>query len=224
MPTPDDGPFAEQRRIFDLLSQETRHLIIQFVLGHPDHLPSLAELDHAMPKSKAAIKDQLDRLTDEGLLAEYHYEPSESKRDLPATFYGPTERGVEILYDYKYLRGVPVIRSLYDHMKKPENIQRHEDAPRPDLPENVREALEIDGNSESAEQELGPREQLLQNSDEINWRQVAEWLRCPNCSNTAINVRRDRRDGEIFFYCGDCHEKRLVLSGDPITDWHDWEE
>jgi len=144
MPTPD-GPYAEQRRIFDLLSQETRHLIIQFILGHPHHSMSLGELAYMIPKSKAAISDQLDRLIDEDILAAYHHEPSEDKRDLPATFYGPSERGVEILSDYKYLRGVPVIRALYRNTKKPENIQRHEAAPRPDLPEKVRKALEIDG-------------------------------------------------------------------------------
>lgn len=145
MSFPDDGPFAEQRRLFDLLSQETRHLIIQFILGHPHHLMSLAELSHMIPKSKAAIRDQLDTLIEADILAEYHYEPSASKRDLPATFYGPTERGIEILYEYKYLRGVPIARALYKNTKKSEQIERHEDAPRPDLPEAVQEALDIDG-------------------------------------------------------------------------------
>jgi len=155
MSAPDGGLFAEQRRIFELLSQETRHLIIQFVLGHPCHLMSLAELDHAIPKSKAAISDQLDRLTDEGILAEYHYDPNEGKRDLPATFYGPTERGVEILYEYKYLRGVPVARALYDNTRKPENIQRHEDAPRPDLPRKVQKAFETHSNDNGEKPETG---------------------------------------------------------------------
>lgn len=31
----DAGPFAEQQRLFKLLSQDTRHLIIQELLGHP---------------------------------------------------------------------------------------------------------------------------------------------------------------------------------------------
>lgn len=148
MTTPDDDLLAEQHRIFDLLSQETRHRILQFILGHPHHLMSIAELDHAISKSKAAIKDQLGRLEEEGIIKTYHYEPSESKRDLPATFYGPTERGVTILYQSKYLHGLPIARSLYDHTKKPKHIQRHEDAPRPDLPEKVREALTTDDSKE----------------------------------------------------------------------------
>jgi hypothetical protein len=140
----DAGPFAEQRRIFDLLSQETRHHIIQNILGHPAHLMSLAELDFMLPKSKAAIKAQLDNLIEADILALYPYEPSEGTRDLPSQFYGFTEHGVQILYDYKYLRGLPVARALYEKTRKARKIERHEAAPRPDLPSAVAEALEFD--------------------------------------------------------------------------------
>lgn len=140
----DAGPYAEQQRLFKLLSQDTRHLIIQEVLGHPAHLMSLAELEYMTGKSQAAIKDQLETLIDAGLLARHTYEPSKAKRDLPAQFYGFTERGVEILHDYKYLRGIPVARTLYENTRKTEKIQRHESAPRPDLPDAVADALEFD--------------------------------------------------------------------------------
>ena len=142
--TADSGPFAEQQRLFKLLSQDTRHLIIQELLGHPDHLMSLAELEYMTGKSQAAIKDQLETLTEAGILACYTYEPSEEKRDLPSKFYGFTERGVEILHDYKYLRGLPVARALYENTRKTEKIERHEAAPRPVLPEAVSDALEFD--------------------------------------------------------------------------------
>mgnify|MGYP006306122617 CR=1 FL=1 len=39
----DAGPFAEQQRLFKLLSQDTRHLIIQELLGHSAHLMSIAQ-------------------------------------------------------------------------------------------------------------------------------------------------------------------------------------
>ncbi|MFC4448537.1 hypothetical protein [Halorussus aquaticus] len=138
------GPFEEQRRIFDLLSQETRHLIVQYVLGHPEHLPSLDELDYMIPKSKAAIGDQLDNLVEAGVLDVYRYEPSVNKRDLPSKFYGFTERGVEILHEYNYLRGVPVAQALYKNTRKSEKIKRHENAPRPELPKAVREPFSND--------------------------------------------------------------------------------
>jgi DNA-binding HxlR family transcriptional regulator len=140
----DAGPFAEQQRLFKLLSQDTRHLIIQELLGHPAHLMSLAELEYMTGKSQAAIKDQLETLIDAGLLARYTYEPSEGKRDLPSQFYGFTERGVEVLHDYKYLRGLPVARALYENTRKTEKIERHESAPRPEIPDAVAQALEFD--------------------------------------------------------------------------------
>ncbi len=142
--TAGSGPFAEQQRLFKLLSQDTRHLIIQELLGHPTHLMSLAELEYMTGKSQAAIKDQLEALIEAEILACYTYEPSEGKRDLPAKFYGFTERGVEILHDYKYLRGLPVARALYENTRKTEKIERHEAAPRPALPDVVADALEFD--------------------------------------------------------------------------------
>ena len=140
----DVGPFAEQQRLFELLSQDTRHLIIQELLGHPDHLMSLAEFEYMTGKSQAAITDQLETLIDAGILAQYTYEPSETKRDLPSKFYGFTEYGIGILYDYKYLRGLPVTRALYENTRKTEKIKRHEAAPRPELPDAVTAALEFD--------------------------------------------------------------------------------
>ncbi|MEZ3116059.1 hypothetical protein RYH80_09050 [Halobaculum sp. MBLA0147] len=143
-PVQSDGPFEEQRRVYDLLSQETRHLILQTVLGHPTNLPSLGELDHLIPKSTGAIDDQLDRLAEADVLACYTYEPNADSRDLPSQFYGPTGRGVEILAEYNYLRGLPVARAVYRNTRKPDRIERHESAPRPELPETVRRALRGD--------------------------------------------------------------------------------
>jgi DNA-binding HxlR family transcriptional regulator len=140
----DAGPFAEQQRLFKLLSQETRHLIIQELLGHPDHLMSLAELAYMTGKTQAAVTEQLETLIEADILARYTYESSKDTRDLPAQFYGFTERGVEILHDYKYLRGLPVARALYEQTRKTEKIKRHESAPRPDLPAAVAEALAFD--------------------------------------------------------------------------------
>lgn len=138
------GPFEEQRQIYDILSQETRHLILQFILGHPTHLPSLDELAYMMPKNKAAIRDQLEVLCENEIIDCYRYPPNEDARDLPWQFYGLTEHGVEILYEYNYLRGIPIARALYDNTRLSEKAQRHRDAPRPELPSRVTNALTID--------------------------------------------------------------------------------
>ena len=144
MDTGDADPFAEQQRLFELLSQDTRQLIVQELLGHPAHLMSLAELEYMTGKNRATIKDHLDTLHEADIIARYTSEPNKETLGLPAQFYGFTERGVEILHDYKYLRGVPVARALYENTRKTEKIQRHEAAPRPDLPPAVAKALEFD--------------------------------------------------------------------------------
>lgn len=143
------GPFEEQREIYELLSQETRHLILQYVLAHPEHLPSLDELAYLIPKNKAAIGDQLQRLQEEGILDLYEHPPNEDSRDLPSQFYGLTEYGVEVLHEYNYLRGLPVARALYDNTRLSEKAERHRDAPRPELPGAVEQALQISNDGES---------------------------------------------------------------------------
>lgn len=137
-------PFVEQQRMRELLSQETRHLILQLILGHPAHLASLAELDYMIQKNEAAILDQLETLQEARILDVYVHEPNVSTRNLPSKFWGPTKRGVEILYEHNFLRGVPVARAVYEETEKSERVRRHEDAPRPTLPKAVREALEFD--------------------------------------------------------------------------------
>ncbi|WP_049903804.1 helix-turn-helix domain-containing protein [Halococcus agarilyticus] len=146
------SPFEAQREIHELLSQETRHHILQAILGHPTHLLSLTELGYYIQKSESAILDQLDVLNNQDLIAVYIAEENKSKRDQPSKFYGLTERGIEVLDEFKYLRGVPVLRAVHDNTVKPERIQRHEDAPRPELPDVVANALEFDEEAVDADE------------------------------------------------------------------------
>lgn len=142
--------FETERKLHQLLSQETRHYIVQFILAHPDHLMSLDELDHAIPdRAKASISTQVDRLIAEEIVAEYTHSPSERKRDFPSQFYGFTVHGVEVLEQFGYLDALPVLRALYDNMEKSARVQRHEDAPRPELPDAVIEALVFDEDVET---------------------------------------------------------------------------
>lgn len=139
--TVEDGSSDEQRKIHDLLTQETRHLILQFVLGHPKHLPSFDELAYMISKDKSEIRDQLDFLIEHGILMCYQHPPNEDERDLPSRFYGLTEHGVKISHEYNYLRGQPIALTLYDNTRLSETAQRHLDAPRPTLPEPVTDAM-----------------------------------------------------------------------------------
>lgn len=160
-------PFEEQRQVHELLSQETRHHIIQTILGHPAFLPSITEFDYYISKSKPTIHEQLERLQDEDIIRVYELERDKRKRDLPYRFYGLTEYGVELLYEYKYLRGVPIMRAITDATEKPEKVERHQNAPRPELPESVANALHYDEPETEAIdfediEELDPRELVVE--------------------------------------------------------------
>jgi hypothetical protein len=145
----EENPLERQRELMELLSQETRHSIIQALLGHPEVLASADEINHFIPsKSKKTVDEQLEVLVDAEILGIYEYPPNKEKRGLPWKFYGFTEHGVEILGDFNYLKGVPMARAVHRKTRKPEKIDRHETAPRPALPEPVRVAFRRDENSD----------------------------------------------------------------------------
>jgi len=135
------SPFESERKIHELFAQETRHRILQTVLGHPAHLPSLAELSYYSQKSESAVLDQLEELIENDLLATYTLADGRGSRDLPGTFYGPTERGVLLFGKFGYLRGIAMLRAVHERTAKTERIRRHESAPRPYLPTAVAHAL-----------------------------------------------------------------------------------
>ncbi|MFP8954931.1 ArsR family transcriptional regulator [Natrialbaceae archaeon A-arb3/5] len=143
-PDHEENPLERQRELMELLSQETRHSIIQTLLGHPELLASADELNHFIPsKSKKTVQEQLDVLVDAEILEIYEHAPNKEKRGLPWKFYGFTEYGVDILGDFNYLKGVPMARAVHQKTRKPEKIERHEAAPRPPLPEPVRAAFRL---------------------------------------------------------------------------------
>lgn len=145
------NPLDRQQELIDLLSQETRHQIIQIIMGHPAHLPSADELNYIITdKTKKGITDQLDRLREAGIIGEYTFESNRFTRGLPWKFYGPTEYGVEVLCQFNFLRGVPMAQAVLKSTRVTEKIQRHRDAPRPSLPPAVREALGPEEESKDA--------------------------------------------------------------------------
>lgn len=140
----ETAPYDAQRTVQRYLSQETRHTILQVILGHPTHLVSVTEFDYYVPKSRSTISEQLADLADHEIVARYHHEPNADVRDIPADFWGLTELGVSLLDEYRYLRGLPVMRAAHDATHKTDTVERHEDAPRPRLPDAVSEAIEYD--------------------------------------------------------------------------------
>lgn len=130
-------PFEKQRRVHQFLTQETRYHIIQTILGHPDHLVTLDEFEYLVPKNRSTIREHLDRLVDKYLVTKYVYTGDDGEASDPTEFWGLTEYGVRLLNDYDYLRYVPVLRALQDNLYLTEKIERHRNAPRPQLPDAV---------------------------------------------------------------------------------------
>lgn len=150
----DTLAFERQRQAHRFLTQETRYYIIQALLGHPHHLASFDELEYLVPKNRSTIDEHLDRLEGKKLLTKYEYTGDDSAQNQPTEFWGFTEFGIDLLYDFDYLRYVPVLRVVQDHLYVTEKIQRHRDAPRPDLPESVADAFDLPDEMDSENREL----------------------------------------------------------------------
>lgn len=147
----DPDPSELQSTIHDYLSQDTRHHILQVILGHPAHLVSLSEFEYYITKSRATIREQLADLADHHILKRYHHEPNEDVRNLPAAFWGLTELGVALLAEFRLLRGLPVMRAVHDSTEKSETVKHHEAAPHPPLPPGVTEHLDYTAPEEDDE-------------------------------------------------------------------------
>ncbi len=139
----DVMPIEKQRRAHQFLTQETRYHIIQAVLGHPKYLTTLDELEYLVPKNRSTIREHLDRLAEKQVMAKYKYRGDEAEHNDPREFWGFTSYGISLLDEYGYLRYVPVLRALQENLYLTEKIERHQDAPRPDLPEAVSDPLKI---------------------------------------------------------------------------------
>ena len=138
-------PFEQERETNRFLTQETRFTVLQFILGHPKHLPSRKELNHVIPqKAQSTINEALATLVDRGIVAEYSHEQNRETRGLPVIFYGLTEDGIETLETFNLLRGLPAMMALYEKFDLPEPIRRHQAAPRPELPPTVESTLMIE--------------------------------------------------------------------------------
>ncbi len=132
MHDPMEEPFAEETDLHHFITQETRYLIVQYILAHPENLPSLEELDHAIPKGRSTIHEHIGRLQERGLVDAYELEPEKRSRDRPSTFHGLTEYGIYVVEELGLLDARGMLQAIYANMDKPEKIRRYEDAPRPE--------------------------------------------------------------------------------------------
>lgn len=119
------------------LTDEPRYSIVMTVLGHPERLPSLTELDYYVDADRSAIRDALDTLVERGFLSRCEFTGDPRNADDPTTFWGPTESGIRRFRAWGYLQYVPFVEELQEAMVRPERVRQHRRARRPPLPEAV---------------------------------------------------------------------------------------
>lgn len=127
------GGVDRERERLSVVTQETRFAVLQDVLGHPEQLPTLKELDYVNPsKSDSTIREHLDALVDVGVVERVELPPERRSRDLPHVFYGITEDGRQFLDRHGLLRAEDSLQEAYDAVEKTDEIATYESAPRPE--------------------------------------------------------------------------------------------
>jgi hypothetical protein len=121
------------RSRLNVVTQETRFSLLQDILGHPDGLPTLKELDYVNPsKSRTTIRQHLDALVDVGIVEEVLLPEDHRRNDRPYKFYGLSDEGRAFLEEHKLLRAEDTLEEIYDRVEKADEIERYESAPRPE--------------------------------------------------------------------------------------------
>jgi len=129
--TPSDLESVRER--LNVVTQETRFVLLQDILGHPSESPTLKELDYVNPsKSQTTIRQHLQQLVDAGIVEEVLLPEDRRQNDLPYKFYGISESGRQFLEEYKLLQAQDTLQEIYDRVEKTDDIKRYETAPRPE--------------------------------------------------------------------------------------------
>lgn len=112
-------------------TDEKRAAIIQDVVGHPEGMPSVEELDYMNPPlSSDAVRRHLGTLQDVGVVRERELE-ERLGRDYPYKFYELTE-AARNLFDRNGFFPEDAWRRQYASVEKTTRIRQIERMPRPD--------------------------------------------------------------------------------------------
>ena len=128
-----DETVENQRKRLNTITQETRFVLIQNILSHPEQLPTLKELSYVNPsKSKSTIREHLEVLIENKIVAEQTLPKDERERDLPWRFYGLSTEGRELLEEFDLLGAEGTLQDMYAMLETTDEIERYSRAPRPD--------------------------------------------------------------------------------------------
>jgi DNA-binding transcriptional ArsR family regulator len=120
------------RNLLNLVTQETRYVLIQNIVAHPREMPSLKELAYGNPsKSRSTIRNHLDKLIEADVVETVHLPKDERKRDLPHRFFRLTDSGRDFVERHDLLRAEETLKEMHSMLEKTPQIERYVDAPRP---------------------------------------------------------------------------------------------
>lgn len=109
-------------------------LVVQTVLGHPDYMPTFAEIDYHVPDTDFDVLNRcIDELCEEGVIERHH---TPSQQDV-GPFYRPTVDGVEWADERGLLDGLPITRAAHQVLETPQHLRQYAEAERPPLPVGV---------------------------------------------------------------------------------------
>jgi len=135
------------RDLLNLVTQETRYVLIQNIVAHPKEMPSLKELAYANPsKSKSTVRNHLDKLIEADVVEAVQLPSEERKRDLPHRFFRLTKGSRDFLERHDLLRAEDTLKEMHSMLEKTDEIQKYLEAPRPtesgdDVPDDSRRKL-----------------------------------------------------------------------------------
>lgn len=156
MTSPDGDTSKKRAELTNLVTQETRFQVIQNILAHPESLPTLLELEHAIDKSQTTILGHIETLQDEGIVEKHKLE--EAAPDEPSTFFAVTPYGLSVVDQLGVFDDLGLMREMYAQLDKPEKVQRYENAPRPELAsvDEVQADLEAELDDLEPDEEVDP--------------------------------------------------------------------
>lgn len=136
-----------ETKALHLISQPTRAIIIQNILGHPCMMPSLKELDHYNPdKTMGTISGHVDKLVDAGIVRRVTVPQSYRQKNLPETFFILSDGGYDLLENHSlFLPEKEEIKQDHARVEKPDRIKEAERAPRPTVDVEYEHPLKGDG-------------------------------------------------------------------------------
>jgi len=130
-PDPDDGEFDTWRAL-QAATDKKRADIIADIVGHPEGMPSVEELDYMNPPlSDDAIRRHLKTLMAVGVVREHEFPPGERLRDYPYKFYALTAEARD-LFDRNDLFPEAAWNRQYQSVEKTTRVRDVETMPRPD--------------------------------------------------------------------------------------------